>query len=63
MGSKLNRTRRAQKETRGEENEPYFFYRQFFARFLMFARSPPSERLEQANLKLATSPGFIRFSF
>ena len=64
MGSKLNRTRRTQKETRegkkrGETGAearkfpslfpPYFFPRQFFA------RAPPSERLEQASSKLRFS--------
>ena len=64
MGSKLNRTGQAQKETREGKNEgdwggsekkrpslfpPYFFPRQFFA------RAPPSERLEQASSKLRFS--------
>ena len=48
VGSDLNRTRRAQKETRGGKKRRET--RQFFA------RSPPSERLGQASPNLLFSP-------
>ena len=50
MGSKLNRTRRAQKETRGKKNEGILLFPSsiFRPRPNFFSRFQPSELLEQA---------------